>query len=235
MNSDDVLSLGTRLAAELRDRDILGNWMAQYLAELLAKVEGCPPEHEATLKAEVSEVILQVWAHRGYLPVHRYPFQSFDEVFAALTRLEEAYKPWGRLGIFDGTKAPSEHETADIGVLAGACSVDGGAYRVVRLAVALAAASATAREAEWIRLGQDVADDEYQRSLRHLRRFSRMRAASGTTEDEDWDGEEDPTDDGGVDDDEISVLRDELVSAVDSLVQALNNLKASAVAITPHA
>ncbi|MDM2644732.1 hypothetical protein PP633_13755 [Mycobacteroides abscessus] len=235
MSSEDVLSLGARLAAELRDRDILGNWMAQYLAELLLKIEDCPPEHEATLKAQVAEVILQLWAHRGHLPVHRYPFRSFDEVFAALTRLEEAYKPWGRLGIFDGTKAPSEHETANIGVLAGACSVDEGAYRVVRLAVALAAASASAQEAEWIRLGQDVANEEYQRSLRHLRRFARIRAASDATEDEDWDGEEDPTTDGGVDDDEISVLRDKLVSAVDALVQGLQGLKASAVAVTPHA
>ncbi|EUA70882.1 hypothetical protein I540_2024 [Mycobacteroides abscessus subsp. bolletii 1513] len=105
----------------------------------------------------------------------------------------------------------------------------------MRLAVALAAASASAQEAEWIRLGQDVANEEYQRSLRHLRRFARIRAASDATEDEDWDGEEDPTTDGGVDDDEISVLRDKLVSAVDALVQGLQGLKASAVAVTPHA
>lgn len=235
VNSDDVLSLGTRLAAELRDRDFLANWMAQYLAELLSKVENCPPTQQATVKAEVADVILQLWAQRGQLPVPRYPFQSFDEVFAALGRLEEGYSPLGRLGIFDKATAPSKQEASDIDVLAGACSVDEGAYRVVRFAVALAAASASVREAEWIQLGQDVADDEYQRSLRHIQRFARMCAASDGAEDEDWDGDEDPTNDAGVRGDEISVLRDKLVSAVDGLVQALEGLKASAVAITPHA
>ncbi len=235
MNSDDVLSLGERLAAELRESDMLGNWMAQYLAELLLKVENSPPEHKATVKTEVAEVVLQLWAQRGHLPVLRYPFQSFDQVFAALARLEEGYRPWGRLGIFDEITTPSEQDTSDIDVLAGACSVDEGAYRVVRFAVALAAASASAREAEWIRLGQDVADEEYKRSLRHVRQFARMRAASEASEDENWDGEEDPTNDACVDDDEISVLRDKLVSAVDLLIQTLQGLKTIAVSITPSA
>lgn len=235
VNSDDVLSLGERLAAELRNSDMLGSWMAQYVAELLLKVENSSPEHTASVKAEVAEVILQIWAQRGHLPVLRYPFQSFDQVFAALARLEESYKPWGRLGIFDETAAPSGQDTSDSDVLAGACSVDEGAHRVVRFAVALAAASASAREAEWIGLGQDVADEEYKRSLRRIRRFTRMAAASEASEDESWDGEEDPTNDAGVDDDEISVLRDKLVSAVDLLIQTLQSLKTSASEITPSA
>jgi glutathione S-transferase len=173
-STDVTLELGKRLASSLEEWDVLGRWMAHYVAELIAAVEAADGDAEvAAAKARAAEEILILWSHRSTMP-RPYPLESFDRVFAALDRLE-LRSPASRLSRYFGDDAPTAADLAVVPFLEIAARVDDELSDVVAWLISEAAAAAADAEAPWVPIAVGIGEDESARALRRLMSLTRRR------------------------------------------------------------
>lgn len=87
--SEAVISLGKRLVAQLdTDDDLLGSWMAHWLAELITAAESAPPESRQAAFEACRKAILELWAHRNALPPHLRPLANLEPITHTLASLD---------------------------------------------------------------------------------------------------------------------------------------------------
>ncbi|MFE2996868.1 hypothetical protein ACFXG4_17855 [Nocardia sp. NPDC059246] len=94
------------LAAHLKDEDVLGQWMAHHLAELIIVAKDADTSVEQ--RQQIVSTILEVWAHRRSYP--RRLLDDFSAVLTALDRLGDD-RPCRFSRIFD------DFDDSDAGVL----------------------------------------------------------------------------------------------------------------------
>ncbi len=72
-SENQILELGNKIVNQLHLNDgvnTLGKWMAQYIAELIHKIETCEKqENKEALQKECSKLILKLWKNKKYLPI----------------------------------------------------------------------------------------------------------------------------------------------------------------------
>ena len=86
-----VINLGKVLVEELGLKprvDTLARWMAHYIAEQMEIAENATGDAKIEAEQCCLETILKLWQHRSSLPNGRRPFESFEPIFNALTRLD---------------------------------------------------------------------------------------------------------------------------------------------------
>jgi hypothetical protein len=80
--------------------NLLGRWMAHYLAELLEASKTGPIEAREETKAKAALLIIELWRQRSELPGASRPFREFDAVLRTLSSLDLSpsisryYKVW---------------------------------------------------------------------------------------------------------------------------------------------
>lgn len=86
-----VVALGKELVAELElgdSVDMLGRWMAHYLAELIQESEVATGDDRLAKQVQLRDSILALWAHRFELPSGTRPFGEFEPILRALASLD---------------------------------------------------------------------------------------------------------------------------------------------------
>jgi hypothetical protein len=148
--------------------------MAHYVAEQIAAAESASDNDQAGKQQAAAESILALWQRRSGLPTDRPPMQAFERVFLALDRLAEPLDPWTFYRLFPREAEPSAEDIASETLLRLALNLEDSAREIVRALVVEAAAMALDREAEWVRLSENLAEDEERKALRHLDRLGRL-------------------------------------------------------------
>ena len=91
---------------------------------------------------------------------------AFERVFLALDRLAEPQDPWRFYRPFPEGAEPSPEDVISSTLLSLALDVEDSAREIVRALIAEAAAAALDREAQWVRLGESLAEDEERQAIR---------------------------------------------------------------------
>lgn len=154
----DKLELGKMLAAELKQTDTLGRWMAHYLAELITSLEQKTGSERDTAEAEVADLILRLWLHRGQLPGNLSPLGEVDKVEAAIKRLAPEREPWAYFGAFPVDTKPTSEDTETSTTLKAALLVDRLAGDLVYALIIRAAELAKEHDAAWVEEAEKIGD-----------------------------------------------------------------------------
>lgn len=150
--------------------------MAHYVSEQITAAESADADERESKQAAAAESILRLWQHRSGMPGDQPPMRAFEPVFAALDRLSEPQKPWSFYGSFPDGAEPNAENMASESLLRVALSLEDGGRDIVRILVTEAARAAEDREAKWVQLSEELAEDDERKAIRDLRRVSRMLA-----------------------------------------------------------
>lgn len=86
-----VINLGKALVNELGldpGVDTLARWMAHYIAEQIELAQSTIGDDRDAVEQRCFDTILKLWEHRSSLPNGQRPFENFEPIFRALTRLD---------------------------------------------------------------------------------------------------------------------------------------------------
>ncbi|MGX4802064.1 AVAST type 3 anti-phage proein Avs3b [Bradyrhizobium guangdongense] len=165
LRSEKLIDLGNRIIRELSiDSDILGRWMAHYLAELITEAETASGDERLAKMEKCHEVILNLWKHRYEMPTGKRPFGSMEPILRALESLDPE-NPFHRyyrterhaLDASKDEEARSWIELAD--------GLDSTAKILVRYCLSQAALSAKDKTKEWLALAEAVDADAFDEPL----------------------------------------------------------------------
>jgi hypothetical protein len=145
--------------------------MAHYIAQQITDAESADPAERASKEQAAAQSILALWQRRSGLPADQPPMRSFERVFTALDRLAGPQDPWSFYRAFPAQAAPGEEDIVSSTLLRLALDLEDSARGAVRALVAEAAATSLDREAEWVRLSADLAQDDECKAIRQLRRL----------------------------------------------------------------
>ena len=188
MPVETALELGKQLSALLDEWDVLGRWMAHYVAELITAAEAADGGvATAAARSRAAQEILLLWSHRATLP-RPYPLESFDRILAALDRLEDRSAS-GRLGRYFGDDAPSDSELAVVPLLKVAARVDDEVGDVVACLIAEAVIEAKDAEARWLPIALEIGEEQNARALRRLMTVARRSRWVAPTQQSDSEDE----------------------------------------------
>ena len=152
--------------------------MAHYIAEQIAAAESAGESDREAKEQAAAESILALWQHRAGLPGDR-PMHAFEHVFQALDRLAEPQAPWRFYQPFPEGAEPGPEEVISGTLLSLALDVEDSAREIVHALIAEAARAALDREAQWVRLGENLAEDEELHAVRYLHRLMRQLSEEG--------------------------------------------------------
>lgn len=161
-----MLQLGELLVSEMEHTDVLGRWIAHYLAERMTGLGEKADNERASAEAEVVDLILRLWGLRRHLPGRRVPLAGVDEVEEAIARLAPGRRAWAYFGAFARDTEPSAEATEASTTLSAALLVDRLAGDLVHGLVGYAAELAEGDEAAWVTLAEEIGDV----ALRRVRR-----------------------------------------------------------------
>jgi hypothetical protein len=144
--------------------------MAHYVAEQILAAESASESSRAAKEQAAAQSILALWERRSALPVAHQPMHAFEQVFQGLHRLS-GEDPWSFYDTFSGNREPSADDIASNMLLRLALELENSAREIVRDLVTEAAALSLDREAEWVRLSENITKDEEGEPVRWLRRL----------------------------------------------------------------
>lgn len=139
-----TILLGKAIVEELEQSpsiDILGRWMAHYIAELITKAEHATPENKEIYERECFDTIIKLWKHINKIPNFDTPLRTFDNIENMLDRItsEDPYRYF-----------PPKYEDEINVYLLLAKNVDSLGKEIVKLAFEIAIAEASEEEKKWL-------------------------------------------------------------------------------------
>lgn len=159
--SDAVIALGKRLVASLQAQDdLLGGWMAHYLATLITAAETASPEKRAEACAACSAAVLEIWRHRNTLPSHMRPLGELEPILATLDSLGSDPDSFRYHAPTLKSVALAKTEGATKQWLELALGLDYSARALIDAALRAAAASSQNSAEEWVELARQAGGDE---------------------------------------------------------------------------
>jgi hypothetical protein len=156
--------------------------MAHYIAEQITAAESAKENDREARQQAAAESILALWQRRAGLPGDRPPMHAFGRVFLALDRLAEPQAPWRFYQPFPEGTEPGPEDVISSTLLSLALDVEDSARETIRALVAEAAATALDREAQWVRLGENLANDDELQAIRYLHRLMRQLSEEGASD-----------------------------------------------------
>src|SRR5690348_2545343 len=81
LSYDEVVALGRELADSLDSHDMLGRWMAQYIADQINRVEAADGPNRNELQRECAAEILRLWSHRHSFRHPERPMASYEPLY----------------------------------------------------------------------------------------------------------------------------------------------------------
>ncbi|WP_407070387.1 AVAST type 3 anti-phage proein Avs3b [Mycoplana dimorpha] len=133
--------------------DTLGRWMAHYVAELIDEAERATGSEKAAAQDRCFTAILELWSHRAEFPRGMRPHQELEPILRVLESLDTAaeyprYYPSAQPSKNDPENAEVE-KWLDL-----ARGLDYSAKLLIRYCLSQAAALATDKSKEWVKLAE---------------------------------------------------------------------------------
>jgi hypothetical protein len=158
-----VLELGAALVREFgddADPDTLSQWIAHDLAEKIEALKAARGTRRNELEVECRELILHIWKHRATFPLGHRPFESFDQIFRVLEKLDPSNER-GRFFNFDFARRMARQFPASEAEkwLRRAIRLDRAARALITLCIANAAKVAAQDKDQWLAAAEALADD----------------------------------------------------------------------------
>lgn len=98
---EEILKLGEKIVKELNEEtrfDTLSNWMANYVAELIHKVQNCTSKTERKkAEEECCDIILKIWSKRNYISGIKAPITDLNpliEILEVINRKNNPKRLW---------------------------------------------------------------------------------------------------------------------------------------------
>jgi len=91
--TQEILKLGRKIVEQLgqeNSRDVLGNWLSYYLADLMNKAIATEDEPKQALDRECLDAILKIWDHRANLPRNVRPLAELEPAVRLLYAIGDA-------------------------------------------------------------------------------------------------------------------------------------------------
>lgn len=158
-----TLELGRKLTKELEvdeSVDILGRWMAHYIAELIVDAETAGADERSAKMQACSEAILNLWKYRHELPSGKRPFEDFEPILRALESLDpddDAPRYFRSLKAVDNTTDESDEVMLLLKIID---ELDYSAKLLIRYCLTKAAEAAIDKSAKWVALAEEAGADE---------------------------------------------------------------------------
>jgi hypothetical protein len=181
-----TLELGTALAKDLDDRDLLGHWMAHHISDLITRARTASGPDSDALRQEACDTILKLWHHRADAALRSRPTHSIDVVIRALERLESP-QDWLFYNTFRPEEAPDQNTMASIPALKLALDLEETTRDIVLQVLRFAANEAENKEAPWIQATEHLTEDNQRSIWRLMRQVDRRRQWRHMSADTDSD------------------------------------------------
>ncbi len=139
--SATIFKLGVKLSEhlELHEDDLLGQWMAQYIAELVVEGKTADEQADKYRRDECCKSILQIWRHRRNFIVP--PLAELEVVLSVLESLDVSQpKSWR---YFDAEKVGVLTSTEGQGWLQRAMTIDTCARSIINYCLVQAVSNAS--------------------------------------------------------------------------------------------
>jgi hypothetical protein len=219
-----TLELGTALAKDLDDRDLLGHWMAHHISDLITRAKEVTGPDGDAVRQEARDTILALWNHRADAPLRSRPTHNIDVVIRALERLENP-RDWTFYNTFRPGEEPDEESMASIPALRLALDIEASAKEVVIHVLRLAADEADVREGPWIEATNHLIEDSQRSIWRILRQVDRRRRWKQLTADTDRDDQ--PTAEGPSDEPIDVGEADQVLTALKGIQRRLDIIRSA--------
>ncbi|WP_035611484.1 hypothetical protein [Haloferula sp. BvORR071] len=145
-----AIRLGKELVVLLEQEEratVLTRWMAHYLAEQMTLAETVNGVERAEAEEKCFKTVLALWQARGDWPSGRRPFERFEPIFEALTRLNpDDPRPFFYRRRLRSQVTPSDEEDPEVLDVAEAVEVIDATARILIEAVLEEAAEMAASE-----------------------------------------------------------------------------------------
>lgn len=165
-----MLTLGEKLVEELKlveSTDTLARWMAHYVAELIVRARAAPASERERAEHECAQAILDLWGKAAAFPTAHPPFESIDRVAEALESLDPHGQPRYHNDLWRALKARSRTKSDEVGtLLETASAIDGAARNLIHHVVAHASNIAGRDCSDWLKLVQQLDQEDPLTELR---------------------------------------------------------------------
>ncbi len=152
-----MLSLGKKISENLDQHDFLSNWMAQYLAERLVRLDSIDQSDLEVARSEIADLVLRIWDRRRAARIHGDPLALAEKVERAIARLVPITdQPFDFSRPFNETPGPTEAEVEASAALKLAIDLDRSSRIMVKELVRFAAVTAENHDAEWVKLARST-------------------------------------------------------------------------------
>ncbi|WP_318656793.1 AVAST type 3 anti-phage proein Avs3b [Rhizobium phaseoli] len=159
--SEALLALGRKLVETMNadgSADTLGMWMAHYVAELIDETERATGQDKAHAQDRCFAAIIELWSHRAEFPRGMRPHQELEPILRVLESLDTA----AQYPRYYPTAQPSQNDPESAEVerwLDLARGLDYSAKLLIRYCLSQAAALATDKSKEWVKLAEAAEAD----------------------------------------------------------------------------
>lgn len=213
---DDVLKLGQELVVNLNladSSDMLGHWMAHYLAEQIDKAQTSTGTEQERAQRACVDTIIAIWTHRAEMPTGMRPFHDFEAVFRALESLDMSGDAFRYLGMHAIDKI--SHPDAEVqSALQTALAIDDAAKVLIRIFLDIAGSRLRLDADRWLKALAETQIDA----------FEERYVIEALTFDSDIDASARP--------DEIQEYRLQQVEKLDALIELADRARKSLMAET---
>ncbi|TBF25667.1 hypothetical protein ELG79_31875 (plasmid) [Rhizobium leguminosarum] len=154
--SNAILALGRKLVDKMNDDgsvDTLGRWMAHYIAGLIDDAERAAGQDRAQAQDRCFSAIMELWNHRAEFPRAVRPHQELEPIL----RVVESLDPAAEYPMYYRSAQPStnDQESPEIEKwLDLVRGLDYSAKLLIRYCLSQAAALATDKSKEWVKLAE---------------------------------------------------------------------------------
>lgn len=128
--------------------DMLSNWMAHYLAELMIGIGAARGKERRALQAECIDVILKIWKHRHSWRNGRRPLEPFEP---AIQTLEELRSDAPRYYSLRNHPRPESLPKESGALLSAALAIDRAGSALIQYCLALSIAHIPKRDKRWLK------------------------------------------------------------------------------------
>lgn len=158
-NYDQFLKLGELIVEELeiQQNDLLGRWMAHYVAELIEECKLTQAENQKALKQQCCSEILELWKHHRFYK--RPPLKTLDSIFELLKLIDDRQSRINFSYFYAEPKLLLTAEGESLFWLTQAQQLDEAVRVVIKWCLSQASENSSSREKAFLEIGSELSHD----------------------------------------------------------------------------
>lgn len=165
-----TFALGEKLVAELKlveSTDTLARWMAHYVAELMLRADQAALPERDEARQSCARAIMDLWSQARAFPLRKTAFESVDRVIETINSLHPDSGTYYRNDLWRALDERAANGGTEVEkLLTTALGIDGAARNLIHHVLAHASHIAGRDSIEWLKLAQQLDDEDPLTELR---------------------------------------------------------------------